>query len=98
MVPIIAEDHSGRPLGAVWTYYGSPPLQCDAGGMPLPELCIAVALGRRGAGVGGLLLDALFAARRKTTTRCAPTFTCETPPSASMNAKGFAVTGKAMVR
>ncbi len=30
--------------------------------MPLPELCIAVAPGRRGAGVGGLLLDALFAA------------------------------------
>ncbi len=21
VVPIIAEDHSGRPLGAVWTYY-----------------------------------------------------------------------------
>ncbi|WP_157838293.1 GNAT family N-acetyltransferase [Mycolicibacterium aromaticivorans] len=63
VVPIIAEDHSGRPLGAVWTYYGSPPLRCDAGGgVPLPELCIAVAPGRRGAGVGGLLLDALFAA------------------------------------
>jgi GNAT superfamily N-acetyltransferase len=62
VVPIIAEDHSGTPLGAVWTYYGSPPLRCDAAGVPLPELCIGVAPGRRGAGVGGLLLDALFVA------------------------------------
>ena len=62
LVPIIAEDHSGTPLGAVWAYYGKPPLRCDSAGVPLPELCIAVAPGRRGAGVGGMLLDALFAA------------------------------------
>ncbi|TLH70710.1 GNAT family N-acetyltransferase [Mycolicibacterium aubagnense] len=62
VVPIIAEDHSGTPLGAVWTYYGNPPLRCDAAGVGLPELCIAVAPGQRGAGVGGMLLDALFAA------------------------------------
>lgn len=62
VVPIIAEDHSGTPVGAAWTYYGSPPLRCDAAGVPLPELCIAVVPGRRGAGVGGMLLDALFAA------------------------------------
>lgn len=98
VVPIIAEDHSGTPLGAVWTYYGSPPLRCDAAGAPLPELCIGVAPGRRGAGVGGLLLDASSLPSRKTTTRCAPTFTCATPPSASMSAKVFAVPGKAMVR
>lgn len=30
-------------------------------GAALPELCIGVAPGRRGGGVGGLLLDALFA-------------------------------------
>lgn len=62
VVPIIAEDHSGTPLGAVWTYYGNPPLRCDAAGVPLPELCIAVTPGHRGAGVGGNLLDALFSA------------------------------------
>lgn len=62
MVPIIAEGHKGTPIGAVWTYYGSPPLRRDAAGVPLPELCIAVAPGHRGAGVGGMLLDALFAA------------------------------------
>lgn len=61
VTPIIAEDHSGTRLGAVWTFYGSPPLRCDAAGEPLPELCIAVAPGRRGAGIGGMLLDALFA-------------------------------------
>ena len=27
----------------------------------MPELCIGVAPGRRGAGIGGVLLDALFA-------------------------------------
>ena len=61
VTPIIAEDHSGTPIGAVWTYRGSPPLRCDAAGVPLPELCIAVAPGHRGAGIGGMLLDALFA-------------------------------------
>src|SRR4051812_26288721 len=59
VVPIIAEDHSGTPVGAVWTYHGSPPLRCDAAGAPLPELCIAVAPGCRGVGIGGMLLDAL---------------------------------------
>ena len=60
-VPILAEDHNGVPVGAVWTYHSSPPLRSDAAGVPLPELCIGVAPGHRGAGVGGLLLDALFA-------------------------------------
>jgi GNAT superfamily N-acetyltransferase len=60
VVPIIAFDHSGTPVGAVWTYCGNPPLRCDATGAPLPELCIAVAPGNRGAGIGGMLLDALF--------------------------------------
>jgi ribosomal protein S18 acetylase RimI-like enzyme len=61
VVPIIAEDESGLPVGAVWTYYRSPPLRCDAAGVALPELCIGVAPGRRGAGIGGRLLVALFA-------------------------------------
>jgi GNAT superfamily N-acetyltransferase len=60
VVPIIAQTYDGTPVGAVWTYYGSPPLRCDAAGVPLPELCIAVAAGHRGAGIGGRLLDALF--------------------------------------
>lgn len=34
----------------------------DRPGVPLPELCIGVTPGRRGAGVGGLLLDALVGA------------------------------------
>jgi GNAT superfamily N-acetyltransferase len=60
-VPIVAEDHNGVLMGAVWTYHSSPPLRSDAAGVPLPELCISVAPGHRGTGVGGLLLDALFA-------------------------------------
>ncbi|BBY66736.1 GNAT family N-acetyltransferase [Mycolicibacterium helvum] len=61
VVPIIAEDEGGVPVGAVWTYHSSPPLRSDAAGVPLPELCIAVAPEWRGAGIGGLLLAALFA-------------------------------------
>ncbi len=61
VVPIIAEDRNGAPVGAVWTYQGTQPLRCDTAGVPLPELCIAVAPGHRGAGIGGMLLDALFA-------------------------------------
>ncbi|MCX2713141.1 GNAT family N-acetyltransferase [Mycolicibacterium sp. J2] len=58
--PIIAENPHAEPLGAVWTYYGRTPLRRDAMGAPLPELCIAVVPGHRGAGIGGMLLDALF--------------------------------------
>lgn len=61
VVPIVAETRHGEPIGAVWTYYGHTPLRCDAAGVPLPELCIAVAPGHRGAGIGGMLLDELFA-------------------------------------
>ncbi|MGN7778749.1 GNAT family N-acetyltransferase [Mycolicibacterium sp. 22603] len=59
-VMIIAEDRHGSPVGAAWTYYSNPPLRTDADGVPLPELCIAVAPGHRGAGIGSALLDALF--------------------------------------
>lgn len=60
-VAIIAEDHQGSPAGAVWTYQSNPPLRTDAVGVPLPELCIALVPKQRGAGIGGVLLDALFA-------------------------------------
>jgi ribosomal protein S18 acetylase RimI-like enzyme len=61
VVPIIAENRHSQPLGTAWTYYGITPLCRDATGTPLPELCIAVAPGHRGSGIGGMLLDALFA-------------------------------------
>lgn len=60
-VVIIAEDPTGVPVGAVWTFHNDPPLRVDAAGVSMPELCIGVAPGRRGAGIGGVLLDALFA-------------------------------------
>lgn len=60
VVPIIAEENGGEVVGAVWTYLSNPPLRVDDAGAPLRELCIGVVPERRGAGVGGLLLDALF--------------------------------------
>lgn len=60
-VAIIAEVRQGSPAGAVWTHHSNPPLRTDAVGVPLPELCMAVVPKQRGAGIGGVLLDALFA-------------------------------------
>ena len=59
--PIVAIDAAGFSVGAVWTFHNDPPLRVDAAGVSLPELCIGVAPGMRGRGVGGALLDALFA-------------------------------------
>jgi ribosomal protein S18 acetylase RimI-like enzyme len=65
-VPIIATDDAGSRLGAGWTFHNDPPLRLDDVGFSIPELCIGVAPGQRGRGIGGQLLDALF-------TRCAET-------------------------
>lgn len=59
-IPIIAEDRDGELVGATWTWHNDPPLRCAANGRSIPELCIGVAPGRRGSGIGGVLLDALF--------------------------------------
>ena len=67
VVPIVAEDGAGAPVGAVWTFHNDPPLMVNSAGSSLPELCIGVAPGHRGMGVGGLLLDALFASLVPTT-------------------------------
>jgi GNAT superfamily N-acetyltransferase len=61
VVPIVAVDAAGVSVGAVWMFHNDPPLRVDATGVSLPEFCIAVAPGRRGRGVGGALLDELFA-------------------------------------
>ena len=60
-VSIVAADVAGVQVGAVWTFHNEPPLWVDSAGVSSPELCIAVAPGMRGRGVGGALLDALFA-------------------------------------
>jgi ribosomal protein S18 acetylase RimI-like enzyme len=60
-VPIVAVDAADFWLGAVWLFHNDPPLRVDAAGGSLPELCIGVAPAMRGRGVGGALLDALFA-------------------------------------
>ncbi len=58
-VVIVATNVLGRPVGAAWTLHSDPPLMLDAAGASIPELCIAVAPGARGRGVGGVLLDEL---------------------------------------
>jgi ribosomal protein S18 acetylase RimI-like enzyme len=93
-VPIIAEDRVGEPLGATWTWHNDPPLRLDAAGRSIPELCIGVAPGRRGAGIGGMLLDALLA-------RCATTMDVlctnvhgHNPAQRLYRRKGFVVAGQ----
>ncbi|GLP78625.1 GNAT family N-acetyltransferase [Mycobacterium antarcticum] len=58
-VVIVATNVLGRPVGAAWTLHSDPPLMLDAAGASVPELCIAVAPGARGRGVGGVLLEEL---------------------------------------
>ena len=94
VVPIIAEDHGGTTIGAVWTYHGSPPLRCDAEGVPLPELCIAVAPEHRGAGIGGLLLDALFADLARGHDTMCTNVHVRNPAKRLYERKGFRVVGQ----
>ena len=98
VAPIIAADHTGTPVGAVWTYYGNPPLHCDAAGTPLPELCIAVAPGYRGAGIGAMLLDALFTTLATAHNAMCTNVHVRNPPNASANARGLALSAKATGR
>jgi ribosomal protein S18 acetylase RimI-like enzyme len=90
----IAEDHHGTLVGAVWTYHGSPPLRCDAAGVPLPELCIAVAPGHRGVGIGGMLLDVLFADLAKGYDAICTNVHVRNPVKRLYERKGFRVVGQ----
>jgi ribosomal protein S18 acetylase RimI-like enzyme len=94
VVPIIAKDQSGIPVGAVWTYHSSPPLRSDAAGRPLPELCIGVAPGRRGVGIGGLLLDALFADLAMSIETVCTNVHVRNPAKRLYERKGFRVVGQ----
>jgi ribosomal protein S18 acetylase RimI-like enzyme len=93
-VLIVAVDAAGPRTGAVWTFHNDPPLRVDAAGVSLPELCIGVAPGRRGRGVGGALLDELF-------LRCTDTFEAlcsnvhvRNPAQKLYRRKGFRVLGQ----
>jgi GNAT superfamily N-acetyltransferase len=56
---VIAVDGDGERLGAAWWHVHEPPLVCDAGGVALPELVMAVRDGERGRGVGTALVEAV---------------------------------------
>jgi hypothetical protein len=78
----------------VWTYQSNPPLCCDPAGVPLPELCIGVALWRRGAGIGGLLLDAFFAALAGEFDTMCTNVHVRNPARRLYERKGFRVVGQ----
>ena len=93
-VPIIAEDPTGVLMGAVWTFHNDPLLRVDAVGASLPELCIGVAPGRRGAGIGGVLLDALFVRRAETMDAMCTNVHVRNPARHLYQRKGFEMVGQ----
>lgn len=93
VVPIVAEDQHGVAVGAVWIYYSAPTLLTNADGGPVPELCIGVAPGGRGAGIGGLLLDALFAELSANATAVCANVHVRNPAKNLYERKGFRVVG-----
>jgi GNAT superfamily N-acetyltransferase len=93
-VPIIAEDPTGLPLGATWTWHNDPPLRRDATGESVPELCIGVAPGWRGAGIGGVLLDALFARCAQTMDVMCTNVHVRNPAQRLYQRKGFTMVGQ----
>lgn len=94
VVPIVAADAEGTPLGAVWTFHNDPPLMVDAEGRSLPELCIGVAPGSRGAGIGGELIDALLARLTETTDAMCTNVHVRNPARHLYQRKGFQVVGQ----
>ncbi|MBS1692193.1 MAG: GNAT family N-acetyltransferase [Actinobacteria bacterium] len=93
-VPIIAADLTGVPVGAVWTWHNDPPLQVDAAGESVPELCIGVAPGRRGSGIGSALLDAVFARCARTRAAMCTNVHVRNPARYLYQRKGFEVVGQ----
>jgi len=71
-----------------------PPLQVDAAGSSVPELCIGVALGRRSAGIGGMMLDALFARCAETMDAMCTNVHVRNPAQHLYQRKGFQVVGQ----
>ena len=93
-VPIIAVDPQDSRVGAVWTFHNDPPLLVDSTGISFPELCIAVAPGRRGYGVGSALIDALFAAKAGTLDGMCTNVHVRNPAQKLYMRKGFHVVGQ----
>lgn len=93
-VPIVAVDGAGLRAGAVWTFHHDPPLRVDSAGVSLPELCIAVAPSMRGCGVGGVLLDALFARCAGTVDALCTNVHVRNPAQELYQRKGFHVVGQ----
>ncbi|MUL78503.1 GNAT family N-acetyltransferase [Mycolicibacterium sp. CBMA 226] len=93
-VPIIAEEYAGERVGAVWTYLSDPPLRVDDRGMPLRELCIGVAPGRRGTGVGRFLLDALFVDLARDFDKMCTNVHVRNPAKRLYERKGFRADGQ----
>ena len=97
-VVIIAEDPTGVPAGAVWTVHNDPPLRVDAAGVSMPELCIGVAPGRRGAGTVVCCWTRCSPAVQRPWTRCAPTCMYATLHNTCTNAKAFRWSARGAVR
>jgi ribosomal protein S18 acetylase RimI-like enzyme len=93
-VRIVAADAEGACIGAVWTLANDPPLRVDGAGAASPELCIAVAPGKRGSGVGGALIDALFVQKAATLEAMCTNIHVRNPAQRRYERTGFQVVGR----
>lgn len=92
---VIAEDASGRPLGAAWCR-AFPPDEPGYGFVApdVPELSIAVVADARGQGIGRRLLDELVReARRRRIARLSLSVERDNPALGLYETAGFAVIG-----
>lgn len=91
---LIAVDDRGDNVGAVWTFCHQPPLLTGTDGSPLPEIAIAVVPGRRGVGIGGVLLDEMFTRATGTFTALSLNVHQRNPARHLYERKGFQLAGQ----
>jgi GNAT superfamily N-acetyltransferase len=91
---LLATNDKGRPIGAAWWYFHTPPLLSTTDGRPLPEMVVAVIDRERGQGVGTTLIEALAADAATRFTALSLNVHLRNPAARLYTRTGFQVAGK----